>query len=174
MAKEQTKEAQHSGAGKEMETTRPKRALSPFDDLDRIFDRWFDYAFPRGLLRSFRGDLPALGEMAPLEVRMPKVDVIDRDDEVFVRAEIPGVEKDHLDVSISENSVTIKGETRREAKEEKGEYYRCEISQGSFSRTVALPDFVNTETCKATFKDGVLELVLPKIEKAKRRSIKIE
>ena len=174
MAKEETKDVQRSGAGKGMEVTRPARALSPFDDMDRMFDRWFDYAFPRGLLRPFRGEWPSLGELAPLEVRMPKVDVIDRDDEVLVRAELPGVEKDNLDVSISDNSVTIKGETKRETKEENGEYYRCEISQGAFSRTVALPDYVDTEKCAAKFKDGVLELILPKIEKAKRRSIKIE
>jgi HSP20 family protein len=168
MAKGETKEMQGSGAGKEVEVTRPSRAVSPFEEMDRMFDRWFDYAFPRGLLRPFRG------ELAPLEMRMPKVDVIDRDDEVLVRAEIPGVQKDDLDVSISDNSVTIKGETKREEKEEKGEYYRCEISQGAFTRTVALPDYVDTEKSKAKFKDGVLELNLPKIEKAKRRSIKID
>jgi len=173
MAKEETKEIKRSGAGKEVEVTRPSRALSPFEEMDRMFDRWFDYALPRGLLRSFR-QLPSWGELAPLEARMPKVDVVDRDDEVLVRAEIPGVEKDNLDVSISENTVTIKGETKHEEKEEKGEYYRCEISQGAFARTVTLPDYVDTEKSKAKFKDGVLELTLPKIEKAKRHSIKIE
>jgi HSP20 family protein len=171
MAKEESKEIQRSGAGKEGEVTRPARAVSPFEEMDRMFDRWFDYAFPRGLLRPFRSELTPL---SPLEVRMPKVDVIDRDDEVLVRAEIPGVEKNDLDVSISDNSVTIKGETKHEEKEEKGEYYRCEISQGAFTRTVALPDYVDTEKSKAKFKDGVLELNLPKIEKAKRRSIKID
>jgi len=102
------------------------------------------------------------------------VDVIDRDDEVVVRAEVPGVEKDDLDVSVSDNAVTIKGETKREEKEEKGDYYRCEISRGTFARTVVLPDYVDSDSVKAKFEDGVLELTLPKVEKVKRRSIKID
>ena len=85
-----------------------------------------------------------------------------------------GIEKDDLDISVSDNLLTIKGETKHEEKEEKGEYYRCEISRGTFSRTVALPSDVDSEGGKAKFKDGVLELTLPKIEKTKRRSIKIE
>jgi HSP20 family protein len=111
---------------------------------------------------------------APLEVRMPKVDVIDHDDEVVVRAEMPGVQKDDLDVSVSDNTVTIKGETKREEKKEKGDYYRCEISRGAFARTVALPAYVDANGAKAKFDAGVLELSLPKLEEAKRRTIKID
>jgi HSP20 family protein len=70
--------------------------------------------------------------------------------------------------------ITIKGSTRREEKEEKGEYYRCEISRGSFARTVALPDNVDSSKAKATFKDGILELVMPKREQSKRRTIAVE
>lgn len=169
MAKEEKKE------GKEIEVSRPTRALSPFEEMDRMFDRWFENFFPLGWMRPFRMERPSWGELAaPFEGRMPKVDVIDRDDEVVVRAEVPGIEKDELDVSVSDNAVTIKGETKREAKEEKGNYYRCEISRGAFTRTIALPDYVDTDGAKAKFKDGMLELTLPKVEKAKRRSIKID
>jgi HSP20 family protein len=93
---------------------------------------------------------------------------------VVVRAEVPGVEKDDLDISVSDNTVTIKGETRREEKEEKGDYYRSEISRGTFTRTVMLPGVVATDKAKAKFKDGVLELKLPKVEKTKRRTVKID
>lgn len=165
MAKEEKK------AGKEIEVSRPARALSPFEEMER----WFEGSFPRGWMRPFHIEWPRLGELAaPFEGRMPKVDVIDRDDEVLVRAEVPGVDKNDLDVSVSDNSVTIKGETKREEKEEKGDYYRCEISRGSFARTVLLPSDVDIEHTKAQFKDGVLELTLPKIEKTKRRTIKID
>jgi HSP20 family protein len=105
---------------------------------------------------------------------MPKVDVIERDDEVIVKAELPGVDKKDLDVSVTENSVTIKGTTSHEEKEEKGDYYRCEISRDAYARTVALPSYVDADKAKANFKDGVLELKLPKVEKSKRRSIEIK
>lgn len=109
-----------------------------------------------------------------LDTKIPRVDVVERDNEFLVRAELPGVEKDKVDISLTDDSVTIKAETKTEHKEEKGNYYRCEITQGSYARTVALPAVINTEQAKASFKDGLLELTLPKIEKAKRRSIKVE
>jgi len=171
MAKEEKKESKGSETGKEIEVSRPTRALSPFEEMDR----WFEGFFPRGWMRPFRMEWPGWGELAaPFEGRMPKIDVIDRDEEVVVRAEVPGVEKDDLDVSVSGNTVTIKGETKREAKEEKGNYYRCEISRGAFARTVVLPDYVDSDSAKAKFEDGVLELTLPKVEKAKRRTIKVD
>lgn len=105
---------------------------------------------------------------------MPKVDVIDRDDEVVIRADVPGVDKDDLEVSVSNNTVTIMGETKREEKEEKGDFYRCEISRGAFARTVPLPGDVDIDNVKARFKAGVLELTMPKIEKSRRRSVEID
>lgn len=164
MAKEEKK-------GKDIEASRPKRGASPFDEMER----WFEDFYPRGWMRPFRMAWPSWGELAaPFEGRMPKVDVIDRDDEIVVRAEVPGVEKDDLDISVSDNTVTIKGQTKHEAKEEKGDYYRCEISRGTFARTVSLPSDVDSDKVKAQFRDGVLELTLPKVTRAKRRAIKIE
>ena len=104
---------------------------------------------------------------------MPSVDVIDRDDEVVVRAEVPGYKKEDIEVSVADSSLTIKGERKAEQKEEKGDYYRCEISQGAFSRTVALPAEVDDAKAKATMKDGMLELTLPKRDKSKRHTITI-
>jgi HSP20 family protein len=105
---------------------------------------------------------------------MPKVDIIDRDDEVFIRAELPGVDKKDIDISMTDNTVTIKGETRKEEKEEKGDYFRRETSHGCYTRTLSLPADVNTDKTNATFKDGVLELTMPKIERAKRRNIEVK
>ena len=75
---------------------------------------------------------------------------------------------------MSEDSVTIKGETRTEEKEEKGDYYRCEISRGSFSRIVALPATVDGAKANAFFKDGILELSLPKVKVSKRHKIAVK
>ena len=166
MAKEEKKQSKQ-----ELQKAEPRRALSPFEEMDRMFEDFF----PRGWMRPFRWEWPSLGEMAkPFEGKIPKVDVIDRDDEVVVKAELPGVEKKDLDVSVTETSVTIKGTTSHEEKEEKGDYYRCEISRGAYARTVALPSYVDADKAKASFKDGVLELTLPKVEKSKRRSIEIK
>lgn len=105
---------------------------------------------------------------------MPRVDVVDREHEVMVRAELPGVERDALEVSTTNDSVTIKGTTRHEEKQEEGEYVRCETVSGSFARTVSLPCEVDDAKAKARFKDGLLELTLPKAERARRRAIQIE
>jgi HSP20 family protein len=110
----------------------------------------------------------------PLQGNMPNMDVIDRDDEIVVQAELPGVNKEDLDISLSETAITVKGTTHREEKEEKGDFYRREMSRGSFTRTVSLPGKVDGTKAKASFKDGVLEVTLPKLEGAKRHTIKVE
>ncbi len=161
---------QETAKGQEVQKVSPARALSPFEEMDRMFDSFFR----RGWMRPWRFEWPSFPEMTLPEMKMPKVDVIDRENEVMIKAEVPGVDKKDIDISVSEDTVTIKGETRHEEKEEKGDYYRCEISRGSFSRTVALPAAVDGAKAKANFKDGMLELTLPKIEKAKRHTIKVE
>jgi HSP20 family protein len=142
----------------------PARALSPFEEMDQLFGHFMRH----GWMRPWHFEWPSMPEM-----KLPKVDVIDRESEVVVKAEIPGVDKKDIDISVGEDSLTIKGETKHEEKEEKGDYYRSEMTRGSFSRTVALPSTVDTAGAKANMDNGVLEIVLPKIEKAKRRSIPV-
>lgn len=142
-----------------------------FDDMDRLFEGLFQRGWPS----LFQGAWPRWSAMPmPFEGRVPQVDVIERDGEVVVRAAVPGVDKKDLDVSVTDVAVTIKGETSHDKKEEKGDYSRCEMSRGSFSRTVALPAEVDGTRAKASFRDGVLELVIPKTGKATRRSVKID
>jgi HSP20 family protein len=148
----------------------PGRALSPFEEMERMFESFF----PRGWLRPFRGEWPMGPEFMPT-LRAPRVDVLDRDNEIVVRAEIPGVSKEDLDVSLTDDTVTIRGTARHEEeREEKGQYYRRELEYGEFSRTVTLPTSVDTNKAAAKFHDGILELTLPKMEGAKRRTVKIE
>lgn len=162
--------------GKEVQKAVPARVLGPFEEMERMMERMFEgNLFSRGWMSPLRWERPLWRETtAPFEGRIPNVDVIDREDEVLVRVELPGVEKKDLQVSMSDSTVTIKASTKHEEKEEKGDYYRCEISQGSFARTVPLPAEVDGSKSKAKFKDGVLELTLPKIEKSKRRSISVD
>jgi len=151
-------------------TAQAARALSPFEEMEQLFDQYLR----GGWMRPWRSEWPGFREVALPEIKIPKVDVVDRESEIVVKAEVPGVDKKDLDVSVSEDTVTIKGETSHEEKEENGDFYRCEISHGSFSRTVALPASVDGAKAKVNFKDGMLELILPKIAKAKRHSIKVE
>jgi len=148
----------------------PARALSPFAELDLLLDT----LAPRGWLRPWRWEHPSFGDLLQFELHGPRVDVIDREGEVLVKAEIPGVTKDDLEVSVDESTVTIRGQTSHEEKEEKGDYYRSEIRRGAFSRTIALPREVDASKAKAAFKDGILELTLPKVAKSKRVAVKVD
>lgn len=125
-------------------------------------------------MHPFHMDWPSLSKVKAFEGKTPSVDVIDRDNEVIVKAELPGVDKKDLDISVTNNTVTIKGTTSHEEKEEKGDFYRCEISRGSYSRTLSLPADVDEEKTKAKFKDGILELTLPKLKKPKRHTVNVE
>ena len=105
---------------------------------------------------------------------MPSLDIVERDNEIVVRAEVPGVDKKDLEISVTDHTVTIKGCTKEEHKEEKGDYFRSEIYQGSFSRSSALPCDVDGDKARASFSDGILELTIPKLETSKRHKIKVE
>jgi HSP20 family protein len=156
--------------GKDIEVSKGRLERMPrpsgFGDIDRLFDDFIG----RRWLRPFAWERP----LAELPEFVPSVDVIDRENEVVVRAEVPGYKKEDIEISVSDSMLTIKGETKTEEKEEKGDYYRCEISHGAFTRMVDLPAAVDDSKAKAAMKDGVLELTLPKIEKSKRRTIAIE
>jgi HSP20 family protein len=156
---------------KELQRRAGAPALTPFDEMDR----WFNDMFSGGRMRPFFQGWPELAKIAPpFEGRQPKVDLINRDEEVLLRAELPGVKKEDLEVSMTDNTVTIRASTRHEEEKEEGEYYRKEMSRGEFVRTVAIPDAIDEAKVSAAFKDGVLELRLPKLESAKPRSIKVE
>jgi len=166
MASKEKKESKQ-----EVKKVQPAATLSPFDEMEKLFEGHF----PSGWFSPFHMKWPVLRDVpAPFEGKTPSVDVIDRDDEVVIKAELPGVDKKDLDISVTSNSVTIQGATSHEAKEEKGDYYRCEMSRGTYSRKLALPSEVDEDRAKATFKNGVLELTLPKVKKAKRKTVAIE
>jgi HSP20 family protein len=140
------------------------RPRSPFGEIDRLFDDFFGRRWGRGLGWYPFGERGEFG---------PNVDIIDRDDEVVVRAEVPGFKKDEIEVSVSGSTLTLSGTAAAEQREEKGNYYRYEISRSAFSRTLELPAEVDESKAKASLKDGMLELTLPKLEKSRRRSITI-
>ncbi len=144
-------------------------AWEPFVDIDDVLKHMMVRPFSRDWINPLRMEWPfhGLGHT-------PRVDVVDRDHEVLIRAEVPGVERDDLEISLSGNTVTFRGHAQSEAEEEKGTYHYRETRRGDFSRTVNLPADVDASAAKAQYKDGVVELTIPKLEGTKRRRIEIE
>ncbi len=162
----------HSERNPEIEAT--GRMLSSFDEMDRMMDRMLEGFLPRGLLRSLGFDRDFLGNLnLPFIGKGPKVDIIDRHQDVLVRAEVPGIDKDDLHVSVTGRTVTISGRRQRETKSEEGQYFRSEISRESFERSLPLPVEVDGAQGHAEFKNGVLELRLPKVDEAKRHNVPV-
>ncbi len=104
---------------------------------------------------------------------VPNVDMYDKKTEIVVKAELPGIEKNNVELTITKDSLTIKGETRKEEEVKEEDYYCCERSYGSFLRTIPLPAEIDTKKVKASFKNGVLEVKLPKLEEAKTKEVKV-
>lgn len=162
-------------SGKEMqamEKAQPVRALAPFEEMEKTMEKVFERFFRRDWMTPFHWDETRFPEFS--REKMPRVDVIERDNEILVRAEVPGYAKDDLNISLTEDAVTLSGKTRREEKEEKGNYHRMEISSGEFSRILRMPAGIDGAKAGAKFKDGVLELTLPKLRKSERHTVKIE
>lgn len=142
----------------------PFRPLSMFEEMERMLENML----PQRWMRPYRMEQAMLGES------IPQIDIIERDDHILVRAALPGVDSNNLDVSTTQQTLTLRGSTQTESREETGEYFRHEISRGNFLRTVNLPASIDENKVKARFKDGLLEVTLPKLESAKRHTIRIE
>lgn len=172
MARPSSKKTAVKPTSKKIEVKKetPTQALSPFEDFERAFDQFF----PRGWMKPFHFGQPSWSHLpAPFEGRMPHVDVVDRDKEVFVKAELPGVDKNDVEIAMTDRSLTINASIKAEEKEEDGDFHRCEISKGSFSRTISLPSEVDTDKAKAKFKNGVLKITIPKVKKSEHKKIKV-
>jgi len=146
--------------------------MHPIADMERAIDRFFGRNWP-SLWR--RNNIALFDDMFEFEgQRLPSLDVIDRDADILVRAEIPGIDKKDINISITDNLLTIKGQSSHEKKEEKGNYHRHEISSASFARSFTLPGAVDSSKTVANLKDGILEITLPKVESSKRRNIAVQ
>jgi HSP20 family protein len=109
-----------------------------------------------------------------MEAKPPIVDVFEEKDDIVVKAELPGIEKDNIEVNLADHTLTIKGEKKKEEEIKEANYYRAERSYGSFLRTLDLPRDVRADQVKASFKNGILEVRMPKTEEAKAKEIKVK
>lgn len=104
----------------------------------------------------------------------PAVDIVEGENDLVLRADVPGIDLQEIDIRLENGTLTIKGERKFEAANNGRGYHRVERAYGTFARSFALPDTVDTEKVSADYKDGVLTITVPKKELAKPRSIKIE
>jgi len=153
-----------------LEVWRARRGLarSPFAAIEREMDEWFDRFFRGWTWPRWTGQARGW---------TPPVDMVERTDEILVRADLPGLEQKDIEVTAEEGVLTIRGERKeeKEAKEAKDEdYYCCERWSGSFSRSLVLPMGIDAEKIKATFRNGVLEVHLPKTKEAKGKKIDVK
>jgi len=147
---------------------RPFMGLTGWErDMDRVLEEFFGRrARPWWPERWFRTD--------EMEVKPPIVDVFEEKDDIVVKAELPGMEKDNIDVNLTDHTLTIKGEKKKAEEIKEENYYRSERSYGSFLRTLDLPKDVCAEKVKASFKNGILEVRMPKTEEAKAKEVKVK
>jgi HSP20 family protein len=132
--------------------------------MERMFDDFFDRR-----LSPFRGSRwwPTAG------FSVPAVDVYDDKNELVAKVELPGLEKDDIEVNITDQALTVRGERKKEEEVKEDDYYRSERSYGSFSRTVELPTDLAVDKARASFKNGLLEVRIPRTEEAKKKETKI-
>jgi HSP20 family protein len=148
-------------------------AASPFtfmrrfsEEMDRLFE---DFGLGRGLLT------PMLDKaQLPQGLWSPQVEILERDNQLVMRADLPGLTRDDVNIELDNDGITIEGERKNE-NEEKGEgYYRSERSYGKFYRRIPMPEGVKAEDAKATFNNGVLEITMPAPKREQRKPRRLE
>jgi HSP20 family protein len=142
------------------------------DDMERFFD---DFGFGRGPLMPWlfggrRGGLLSRGMGMDLAAWSPQMEVFRRDNRLVVRADLPGLSKDDIQVEVRDDAITIQGERRQEHEDE----FRSERSYGSFFRSIPLPEGVEAGKAEANFRDGVLEITMPAPRGDAKRGRRIE
>ena len=139
----------------------------PFRELENI-EQHFEDVFDRSWLPAVWRRIPSL-EMG----WAPAVEVFEKEGKFVVKAELPGIKEGDMDISVVDNTLTIKGEKKTESEVKEEDYYCCECSYGSFSRSIALPSNVDAKKIAASYEDGVLEIILPKASEVKPKKISV-
>jgi HSP20 family protein len=151
----------------ELTTWKPLRELAPFRDFDRMrreMDRFWDSFFEVGSRRRTEEG----GEW------VPSLDVSETKNDLIVKAELPGMDPKDIDISLSDGTLIIKGERKQEKEEKEKDYHLIERSYGTFARMVRLPKEVKRDKISASYKDGILKVILPKSNQAMTKEVKIK
>lgn len=142
---------------------------TPRPALPRL-SRWLDDEFER----FFEGFPPTTGDVQSGRSWEPRSDVVENEHDITISVELPGVDQKDVKIEVRDNVLTLSGEKTAEHREEARGYYWTERTYGSFLRSFTLPSTVNAGTAKATHKNGVLAITLPKVEEAKPKQIPVE
>lgn len=150
--------------GEKYRSGMPFRALTEIEQMRRRFDEEFTRPFMR-----------AVWERVPEELKewAPALDVYDRDDDFVVEMEIAGVKMEDIDVSVSENALTIKGNRKPETGIKNEDYQRAEIMRGGFHRSIMLPASVDSKNSEAVYENGILRITLHRAGEAKPKKVSI-
>jgi HSP20 family protein len=150
--------------GRELISWRPFRELErDLEEMGRRFEEIFGIPF-----------FPVAWKRAPIRrAWSPPMEVFEKEDKYVVRAELPGMKREEIEVSIVEDTLTIKGEKKAESEVKEEGYYLCERCYGSFERSISLPTAVETGKAEASYENGVLEISLPKVPEVKPRKIEV-
>ena len=126
------------------------------------------------LFSDVRAQAPVRGEEIVQGAWIPAVDIFETNEAIVLKAELPGITAQDISVEVKDNTLTLKGEKKFEKEVKEENYHRVERSYGSFQRAFTLPGTILQEKVKAEFKDGILEITLPKVEEAKPKQVKVE
>jgi len=137
-------------------------------ELNRLFNDYDDFGFPT-LLESFSKmpNLTATGTW------VPAIELKETPQDYILTAEVPGIEKSDLDIDVTEQSVTIRGESRQKSEQTKDNVYRSELRYGRFYRQVSTPGAIMPQKATANFQNGMLTITLPKCDSTKEKSVKL-
>jgi len=146
------------------------------EDMDRLFSNFGSSQEQLDHAGLQRGTQSALQPFSPRNLWSPQVEVFERENNIVVRADLPGLTRDNVDVEIEDETLIIRGERRNDLEDKRDGYYRSERSYGSFYRAIPLPEGIDAGAANASFKDGVLEVTLTKpkqqVSKAKKVEVK--
>lgn len=141
---------------------RPWRPFRELEDVERFFENVWGGTFLPITWRQLAGD-----------GWTPAIELLEKDDKFIAKADLPGMKKEDIDVSVVDNTLTIKGERKAEHEVKEEEYYCSERCYGSFFRSITLPVAVDSEHIEATYENGVLEVTLPKAAEIKPKKVEI-
>jgi len=150
------------------------REMRPFTHgMEEFFGTHFPRRWMEGFFEPYVWKRPFWGDYGETFDVWPKVDILDKEDAIVVRAEIPGVRKDDLDITIAGDRLTLEAKREYEEKEEKDEFFRSEMAYGRLYRVIPLPVEVKGDEARAELKDGVVEVYLPKVEAVTPHTVKV-
>ena len=140
------------------------------NEVEKFFETLMDEPFKRFFKKHYEN----FESFTKSGILKPSMDMVDKDDHLMIRAELPGVESENINISLLDDVLTIKGESTKEVDEEKDDYRYSEIAKGKYERSIKLPNKVNESKISAKFKNGILEIKLPKGEVKKPKKIQIK